>query len=159
MWGRQMWTAQYYARSARRLPDSADLVRWASAFHGHRASFARPDDEIWSSSDGGPDEYPELATNHAGAEADQDAGDAQRLPGHGAAMAGLIHNHATPSGHQQPDLLEAGVGVRHHASCAETIGAVGEVIAEARSHAGPVLLDFVVEQEVNVYPMWLPARR
>ena len=31
-------------------------------------------------------------------------------------------------------------------------------IAEARSHGGPVLLDFVVEQEANVYPMVAPGK-
>ena len=41
---------------------------------------------------------------------------------------------------------------------AETKEQVAEVIAEARSHAGPVLLDFVVEQEVNVYPMVAPGK-
>ena len=35
---------------------------------------------------------------------------------------------------------------------------VAEVIAEARSHPGPVLMDFVVEQEVNVYPMVSPGK-
>ena len=41
---------------------------------------------------------------------------------------------------------------------AQTKDEVGEVIAEARSHAGPVLLDFVVEREVNVYPMVAPGK-
>jgi thiamine pyrophosphate-dependent acetolactate synthase large subunit-like protein len=36
--------------------------------------------------------------------------------------------------------------------------AVIAAIAEARSHPGPVLLDFVVEQEVNVYPMVAPGK-
>jgi len=35
---------------------------------------------------------------------------------------------------------------------------VAEVIAEARSHPGPTLIDFVVEQEANVYPMVEPGK-
>jgi acetolactate synthase-1/2/3 large subunit len=35
---------------------------------------------------------------------------------------------------------------------------VSEVIEEARSHPGPTLIDFVVEQEVNVYPMVQPGK-
>jgi acetolactate synthase-1/2/3 large subunit len=41
---------------------------------------------------------------------------------------------------------------------AETKEQVAEVIAEARSSPGPVLIDFVVEQEVNVYPMVQPGK-
>jgi len=35
---------------------------------------------------------------------------------------------------------------------------VEEVIAEARSFSGPVLMDFVVEEEENVYPMVAPGK-
>jgi acetolactate synthase-1/2/3 large subunit len=41
---------------------------------------------------------------------------------------------------------------------AETKEQVAEIIAEARSSPGPVLMDFVVEQEVNVYPMVQPGK-
>ena len=41
---------------------------------------------------------------------------------------------------------------------AQTKAEVAEVIDEARSHGGPVLMDFVVEQEVNVYPMVAPGK-
>ena len=41
---------------------------------------------------------------------------------------------------------------------AQTKSEVAEVIAKRAAHAGPVLLDFVVEREVNVYPMVAPGK-
>jgi acetolactate synthase-1/2/3 large subunit len=57
-----------------------------------------------------------------------------------------------------PDLMRIASAYGMMGMRAETKEQVAEVIAEARSHAGPVLLDFVVEQEVNVYPMVAPGK-
>ena len=71
----------------------------------------------------------------------------------------LIHNHRYSEVNIScPDLLKLASAYDMLAMRAETKEQVGEVIAEARSHAGPVLLDFVVEQEVNVYPMVAPGK-
>jgi acetolactate synthase-1/2/3 large subunit len=57
-----------------------------------------------------------------------------------------------------PDLMKLAdaygiVGMR-----AEKRSDVEDVIAEARGYGGPVLMDFRVEEEVNVYPMVAPGR-
>jgi acetolactate synthase-1/2/3 large subunit len=57
-----------------------------------------------------------------------------------------------------PDLLKLADAYGITGMRAERRSEVEEVIAEARSCPGPVLMDFVVEEEVNVYPMVAPGK-
>jgi acetolactate synthase-1/2/3 large subunit len=57
-----------------------------------------------------------------------------------------------------PDLVKLAEAYGIMGMRAEKRAHVAEVIAEARSHPGPVLIDFVVEQEFNVYPMVQPGK-
>ena len=71
----------------------------------------------------------------------------------------LIHGHRYSEVNiSSPDLLKLASAYGIMAMRAETKEQAGEIIAEARSHGGPVLMDFVVEQEVNVYPMVAPGK-
>jgi acetolactate synthase-1/2/3 large subunit len=71
----------------------------------------------------------------------------------------LIHAHRySEVSITSPDLMRIASAYGMMGMRAETKEQVAEVIAEARSHPGPVLLDFVVEQEVNVYPMVAPGK-
>jgi acetolactate synthase-1/2/3 large subunit len=57
-----------------------------------------------------------------------------------------------------PDFLKLAAAYDIMAMRAERKEHVAEIIAEARSYPGPVLMDFVVEREVNVYPMVQPGK-
>jgi acetolactate synthase-1/2/3 large subunit len=125
------------------------------------ASFARPDDEVWAIvGDGGFQmSLPELATVMQ-----------ERRPIRIAIMRNgylgmvrqwqeLIHGKRySEVAISSPDFLKVAEAYGVLGMRAETRSQVAEVIAEARSTPGPVLMDFVVEREVNVYPMVQPGR-
>lgn len=159
----QMWVAQYFRTERKNgLLTSGGLG--AMGFGIPTAlgvSFARPDEEVWAIvGDGGFQmSMPELATLAQ-----------ERRPVKIAVMRNgylgmvrqwqeLIHNHRySEVSISCPDLLKLASAFGIMAMRAQTKEEVPEVIAEARSHPGPVLLDFVVEQEVNVYPMVTPGK-
>ena len=88
----QMWTAQYYRHNQpNRFLTSGGLGSMGYGLPAAiGAKFARPDEEVWAVvGDGGFQmSIPELATIMQEGFRDQDRRDAQRLPGHGAPMAG-----------------------------------------------------------------------
>ncbi|MCX7706906.1 MAG: biosynthetic-type acetolactate synthase large subunit [Anaerolineae bacterium] len=159
----QMWVAQYFRTERKNgLLTSGGLGAMGFGIPAAMgASFARPDEEIWAVvGDGGFQmSIPELATLVQ-----------ERRPVKIAVMRNgylgmvrqwqeLIHNHRYSEVNIScPDLLKLASAFGIMAMRAQTKQEVPEVIAEARSHPGPVLLDFVVEQEVNVYPMVTPGK-
>jgi acetolactate synthase I/II/III large subunit len=159
----QMWTAQYYRQERKNgFLTSGGLGAMGFGIPtAIGASFARPDDEIWVIvGDGGFQmSIPELATIMQEHRQIKIAVMRNGFLGMVRQWQELIHNHRySEVDISSPDLLKLASAYGIMAMRAETKEQVGEVIAEARSHAGPVLLDFVVEQEVNVYPMVAPGK-
>ncbi len=159
----QMWAAQYFRHEGRnRFFTSGGL---GSMGYGVPAavgvSFARPDEEVWAIvGDGGFQmSIPELATIAQ-----------ERRPVKIAVMRNgylgmvrqwqeLLHGKRySEVAISSPDLLKLCDAYGILGLRAQTKEEAAEVIAEARSSPGPVLIDFVVEQEVNVYPMVQPGR-
>ncbi|MBM4460116.1 MAG: biosynthetic-type acetolactate synthase large subunit [Chloroflexi bacterium] len=159
----QMWVAQYFRHNRRnQLLTSGGLGSMGYGLPAAiGASFARPDDEVWAIvGDGGFQmSLPELATVMQ-----------ERRPIRIAIMRNgylgmvrqwqeLIHGKRySEVAISSPDFLKVAEAYGVLGMRAETRSQVAEVIAEARSTPGPVLMDFVVEREVNVYPMVQPGR-
>lgn len=159
----QMWTAQYYRQERKNgLLTSGGLGAMGFGIPtAIGASFARPDDEIWVIvGDGGFQmSIPELATIMQEHRKIKIAVMRNGYLGMVRQWQELIHNHRySEVDISCPDLLKLAGAYGIMGMRAQTKAEVGEVIAEARSHGGPVLLDFVVEREVNVYPMVAPGR-
>jgi acetolactate synthase I/II/III large subunit len=159
----QMWAAQYFRHEQRsRFFTSGGL---GSMGYGVPAaigvSFARPDEEVWAIvGDGGFQmSSPELMTIAQ-----------ERRPVKIAVMRngylGMVRQwqellnsrRYSEVSISSPDLVKLCDAYGILGLRAETKEQVAEVIAEARSSPGPVLMDFVVEQEVNVYPMVKPGK-
>jgi acetolactate synthase-1/2/3 large subunit len=159
----QMWTAQYYRQERKNgfLTSGGLGAMGFGVPTAIGASFARPDDEIWVIvGDGGFQmSIPELATIMQEQRPIKIAVMRNGFLGMVRQWQELIHNHRySEVDISSPDLLKLASAYGIMAMRAETKQQVADVIAEARSHAGPVLLDFVVEQEVNVYPMVAPGK-
>jgi acetolactate synthase-1/2/3 large subunit len=159
----QMWTAQYYRHNQpNRFFTSGGL---GSMGYGLPAAigvqFARPDEEVWVVvGDGGFQmSVPELATVAQEGLGVKIAVMRNGYLGMVRQWQELIHGKRySEVAIKAPDLLKLAdaygiVGMR-----ATKRSEVHDVIAEARSFAGPVLMDFVVEEEENVYPMVAPGK-
>ena len=159
----QMWTAQYFRQERKNgfLTSGGLGAMGFGVPTAIGASFARPDDEIWVIvGDGGFQmSIPELATIMQEQRPIKIAVMRNGYLGMVRQWQELIHNHRYSEVNIScPDLLKLASAYGIMAMRAETKEQVADVIAEARSHGGPVLLDFVVEQEVNVYPMVAPGK-
>lgn len=159
----QMWTAQYFRHERKNgLLTSGGLGAMGFGVPtAIGASFARPDDEIWVIvGDGGFQmSLPELATIMQERRPIKIAVMRNGYLGMVRQWQELIHNHRYSAVNiSSPDLLKLAGAYGMMAMRAETKEQVAEVIAEARSYGGPVLLDFVVEQEANVFPMVAPGK-
>ncbi len=159
----QMWTAQYFRTERKNgLLTSGGLGAMGFGVPtAIGASFARPDDEIWVVvGDGGFQmSIPELATVLQEQRRIKIAVMRNGFLGMVRQWQELIHNHRySEVDIASPDLLKLAGAYGIMGMRAQTKAEVSEVIAEARSHGGPVLLDFVVEREVNVYPMVAPGK-
>ncbi len=159
----QMWTAQYYRQERKNgLLTSGGLGAMGFGVPtAIGASFARPDDEVWVIvGDGGFQmSIPELATIMQEHRKIKIAVMRNGFLGMVRQWQELIHNHRySEVDISSPDLLKLAGAYGIMGMRAQTKDEAGEVIAEARSHDGPVLLDFVVEREVNVYPMVGPGK-
>jgi acetolactate synthase-1/2/3 large subunit len=159
----QMWAAQYFRHERHnRFLSSGGLGSMGYGVPaGIGAWFARPDDEVWVIvGDGGFQmSIPELATIAQ-----------ERVP----IKIGVMRNGYLGMVRQWQELLhgkrysEVAISCPDLMRLADAYGVLGlraerkehvaEVIAEARSHPGPALIDFVVEQEFNVYPMVQPGK-
>ena len=114
----QMWEAQYYKHDEpRSLITSGGLGTMGFALPAAiGAKMARPDAEVWVvAGDGGFQMTQcELATAPAGAARHQDRDRQQRLPRHGAPVAGVLPRQALRRDpHALARLREAGRGLRH----------------------------------------------
>jgi acetolactate synthase-1/2/3 large subunit len=159
----QMWTAQYYGQERKNgfLTSGGLGAMGFGVPTAIGASFARPDDEIWVIvGDGGFQmSIPELATIMQEHRRIKIAVMRNGFLGMVRQWQELIHNHRySEVDISGPDLLKLAGAYGMMGMRAQTKAEVAEVIAEARSHGGPVLLDFVVEREVNVYPMVAPGK-
>jgi acetolactate synthase-1/2/3 large subunit len=159
----QMWAAQYFRHNQRnRFLTSGGLGAMGYGVPAAMGvTFARPEDEVWAIvGDGGFQmSIPELMTI-----ADE------RRPVKIAVMRNgylgmvrqwqeLIHGKRySEVDISSPDLVKLADAYGIMGLRAERKEHVAEIIEEARSHPGPVLMDFVVEQEVNVYPMVQPGK-
>jgi len=159
----QMWTAQYYRHNQpNRFLTSGGLGSMGYGLPAAiGAKFARPDDEVWAVvGDGGFQmSIPELATVSQEGLGVKIAVMRNGYLGMVRQWQELIHGKRySEVAIKAPDFLKLAdaygiVGMR-----ATKRSEVEEVIAEARSFAGPVLMDFVVEEEENVYPMVGPGK-
>ncbi len=159
----QMWTAQYFRQERKDgLLTSGGLGAMGFGIPtAIGASFARPDEEIWVIvGDGGFQmSIPELATIMQEQRRVKIAVMRNGFLGMVRQWQELIHGHRYSEVNiSSPDLLKLAGAYGILAMRAETKEQASEIIAEARSHGGPVLMDFVVEQEVNVYPMVAPGK-
>jgi acetolactate synthase-1/2/3 large subunit len=159
----QMWTAQYYRHENRnRFLTSGGLGAMGYGVPAAiGAKFARPDEEVWAVvGDGGFQmSIPELATIAQEGLAVKIAVMRNGYLGMVRQWQELIHGKRySEVAIKAPDFLKLAdaygiVGMR-----ATKRSEVEDVIAEARSYGGPVLMDFVVEEEENVYPMVAPGK-
>jgi acetolactate synthase-1/2/3 large subunit len=159
----QMWAAQYFRHEQpSRFFTSGGLGSMGYGVPAAvGASFARPDEEVWAIvGDGGFQmSIPELMTIAQ-----------ERRPVKIAVMRngylGMVRQwqellnakRYSEVSISAPDLVKLGEAYGVLGLRAENREQVGEIIAEARSSPGPVLMDFVVGQEVNVYPMVQPGK-
>jgi len=159
----QMWAAQYFRHELKnRFLTSGGLGAMGYGVPAAMGvAFARPEDEVWVIvGDGGFQmSIPELQTIAQ-----------ERLPVKIAVMRNgylgmvrqwqeLLHGRRySEVDISSPDLLKLADAFGIMGLRAERKEHVAEIIAEARSHSGPALMDFVVEQEQNVYPMVQPGK-
>lgn len=159
----QMWTAQYYRHNnPNRFLTSGGLGAMGYGLPAAiGAKFARPGDEVWAVvGDGGFQmSIPELMTLVQEGLGVKIAVMRNGFLGMVRQWQELIHARRYSEVEiKAPDFLKLAdaygiVGMR-----ATRRSEVHDVIAEARSFDGPVLMDFVVEQEENVYPMVAPGK-
>ena len=159
----QMWTAQYYRHNQpNRFLTSGGLGSMGYGLPAAiGAKFARPDEEVWAVvGDGGFQmSIPELATVMQEGLGIKIAVMRNGYLGMVRQWQELIHGKRySEVAIKAPDFLKLAdaygiVGMR-----ATKRSEVEDVIAEARSSTGPVLMDFVVEEEENVYPMVAPGK-
>lgn len=159
----QMWETQYFQHTRRnQLITSGGLGTMGFALPASiGAKIGRPDDEIWAiAGDGGFQmSIPELATLVQ-----------EKLN----VKIAVVNNHFLGMVRQWQDLMH---NKRYSATqmwtpdfqkLASAYGILGlrattqtemrDIIAQARAHDGPVLCEFVVEPEMNVFPMVMPGK-
>lgn len=159
----QMWETQYFQHTRKnQLITSGGLGTMGFALPASiGAKLGRPGDEVWAiAGDGGFQmSIPELATIVQ-----------EKLN----VKIAIINNHFLGMVRQWQDLmhnkrysqtqmwtpnfqmLAAAYGIK--GLKATTQAEMRQIIAEARAHDGPVLCEFVVEPEMNVFPMVMPGK-
>ena len=158
----QMWEAQYYKHDRpRTLITSGGLGTMGFALPAAiGAKMARRDAEVWVDRRRRrlPDDPVRARDAPAGAARRQDRGHQQRLPRHGAAVAGVLPRQAL---RRDADAL-AGLreARRRPTTSRPTRSRAGPTwcrpSSSARAAKGPVLIEFQVQKEDAVYPM-VPA--
>jgi len=124
-------------------------------------SFARPEEEVWViAGDGGFQmSLPELATVAQERLSIKIAVMRNGYLGMVRQWQELLHSRRYSGvSISSPDFVKVAEAYGILGMRASEKSQVAEVIAEARAHPGPTLMDFVVEQEVNVYPMVGPGK-
>jgi len=159
----QMWETQYFQHTRRnQLITSGGLGTMGFALPASiGAKLGRPDDEVWAvAGDGGFQmSIPELATLVQ-----------EKLN----VKIAVINNHFLGMVRQWQDLIhnkrysQTQMWTPNFQKLADAYGIKGlrattqsemrQIIAEARATDGPVLCEFVVEPEMNVFPMVMPGK-
>jgi acetolactate synthase-1/2/3 large subunit len=158
----QMWETQYFQHTRKnQLITSGGLGVMGFALPASiGAKFGRPEDEVWAvAGDGGFQmSIPELATVMQ-----------EKLD----IKIAIINNNFLGMVRQWQELMherrysQTRMWTPNFQKLAEAYGILGlrattvqetkDVVAQARAHRGPVLCEFVVENETNVFPMVMPG--
>ncbi|MCL5994510.1 MAG: biosynthetic-type acetolactate synthase large subunit [Chloroflexi bacterium] len=158
----QMWETQYFQHTRRnQLLTSGGLGTMGFALPAAiGAKFGRPEDEVWAiAGDGGFQmSIPELATVIQ-----------EKLN----VKIAIVNNHYLGMVRQWQDLIhnkrysQTYMWTPDFVKLAEAYGILGlratnrtdmiHIIDQARAHDGPVLCEFMVEPEMNVFPMVMPG--
>jgi acetolactate synthase-1/2/3 large subunit len=159
----QMWETQYFQHTRKnQLITSGGLGTMGFALPASiGAKLGRPEDEVWAvAGDGGFQmSIPELATVIQEKLNIKIAIINNHFLGMVRQWQDLIHNKRysqTQMWTPNFQTLAAAYGIK--GLRATTQSEMRQIIAEARAHDGPVLCEFVVEPEMNVFPMVMPGK-
>jgi len=159
----QMWETQYFQHTRKnQLITSGGLGTMGFALPAAiGAKFGRPEDEVWAiGGDGGSQmSLPELATVMQEGLNIKIAIINNNFLGMVRQWQELMHNRRYSSVEMwTPDFVKVAQAYGMCGMRATTLQEAREVIQRAREHDGPVLIEFVVEKETNVFPMIQPGK-
>ena len=159
----QMWETQYFQHKRRnQLITSGGLGTMGFALPAAiGAKFGRPEDEVWSiGGDGGSQmSLPELATVVQEGLNIKMAIINNSYLGMVRQWQELMHNKRYSETHMlSPDFVKVAEAYGICGLRARNVKQAREIIKTARQHDGPVLMEFVVESETNVFPMVQPGK-
>jgi acetolactate synthase-1/2/3 large subunit len=159
----QMWETQYFQHTRKnQLITSGGLGTMGFALPAAiGAKFGRPDDEVWAiSGDGGSQmSLPELATVVQEGLNIKIAIVNNNFLGMVRQWQELMHNRRYSSVEMwTPDFVKVAQAYGICGMRATNMKEAREVIQRAREHNGPVVMEFVVEKETNVFPMIQPGK-
>lgn len=159
----QMFETQYFQHTRKnQLITSGGLGTMGFALPAAiGAKFGRPQDEVWAiAGDGGFQmSIPELQTVIQEGLNIKIAVVNNSFLGMVRQWQELMHDRRYSSVNMTaPDFVKLAEAYRMKGLRATTIQEAREAIRAARAHNGPVLIEFVVEQETNVFPMIQPGK-
>lgn len=159
----QMWETQYFQHTRRnQLITSGGLGTMGFALPAAiGAKFGRPEDEVWAiAGDGGFQmSIPELATVMQEGLNIKIAVVNNSFLGMVRQWQELMHNRRYSSVEMwTPDFVKLAAAYGITGIRATTVAEAREAIRQARAINGPVLIEFVVEKETNVFPMIQPGK-
>jgi len=159
----QMWETQYFQhRRKNQLITSGGLGTMGFALPAAiGAKFGRPEDEVWSiGGDGGSQmSLPELMTVIQEGLNIKIAIINNGFLGMVRQWQELMHNKRySETTMLSPDFVKVAEAYGMCGLRARTLKEAHEIIKIARQHDGPVLMEFVVESETNVFPMVQPGK-
>jgi acetolactate synthase-1/2/3 large subunit len=159
----QMWETQYFQHTRRnQLITSGGLGTMGFALPAAiGAKFGRPEDEVWAiAGDGGFQmSIPELATVMQEGLNIKIAVVNNSFLGMVRQWQELMHNRRYSSVEMwTPDFAKLAEAYGLKGLRATNVAEAREAIRQARAINGPVLIEFVVEKETNVFPMIQPGK-
>ncbi len=159
----QMWETQYFQHTRKnQLLTSGGLGTMGFALPAAiGAKFGRPEDEVWAIvGDGGFQmSLPELATIVQEGLNIKIAVINNNFLGMVRQWQELMHNRRYSAvGMLTPDFVKVAQAYDICGMRATNLKEAREIIRQAREHNGPVLMEFVVEKETNVFPMIQPGK-
>jgi acetolactate synthase-1/2/3 large subunit len=159
----QMWETQYFQHTRKnQLITSGGLGTMGFALPAAiGAKFGRPQDEVWSiGGDGGSQmSLPELATVVQEGLNIKMAIINNNYLGMVRQWQELMHNKRYSETHMlSPDFVKVAEAYGICGLRATNVKQARDIIKAARQHNGPVLMEFVVESETNVFPMVQPGK-
>ncbi|MFN3704824.1 MAG: biosynthetic-type acetolactate synthase large subunit [Thermoflexales bacterium] len=159
----QMWETQYFHHTRKnQLITSGGLGTMGFALPAAIGTkFGRPDEEVWAiAGDGGFQmSIPELATVVQEGLNIKIAIINNNFLGMVRQWQELMHNRRYSAVEMwTPDFVKLAEAYGICGLRANNVKSAREAIATARAHNGPVLIEFVVEKEMNVFPMIQPGK-